>query len=612
MKGSYIHLWLMILAGTFLLTSCAQELPEKDLPGNGQLSLRLVVSAPAAATTRAVEADLTAQENRIDMLEVLFFADDLCVWHPEVVSYDATTGSVSIPQPDDPSLLDGTTSYTIWVVANKTLQDMTGSSLSVLENMVVSDNFLHNGMAPPSLLVMEGSVVTTLSSVSQYLGSVTLQRVFAKIAIRVKTGTHITPYLNGGYPQVSLRQYKTEAALISTGIPPENLPLKSDDFIAADSLTTDQWLTTDYPFYVCPYRWMEDISQETYIVVKIPQTVEGITRDHYYKVDFNYRKVAGSSGMERNNGLERNHFYDLELFIDQPGGTAEVPLNVTGNPTIRNWTTHELYGNITSEIYLSLSQQTIYMDNVDTYTLGYSSSLTPVSIKDITYTGTDAPTFTVTGVDATSGTITITRSLPTNYQSRQFAFTVTNASASFVGLDVRVQVIQTPPITITLHTATKSSFSLEPTAAMSKNNYLITSAVSTDNGRIVAYPQLDGNGYTKTDDTETAMMVAPKLMMSSGITDNTAMNFTTAQTYCSGYWETISTGATYSDWRLPTLEELKLIRQLRTDNAIEPFMPETYYWDARSSGNTYDWSTGSMGTSRETEAWVRCVRDVKN
>lgn len=611
MKESYMHLWLMILAGTFLLTSCTQELPEENLQDKGPLSLRLVVSAPAPATTRAVETTLTALEDEINTLEVLFYADNLCVWHPEEVTYDAATGSVSIPQPDNPSLMDGTTSYTVWVVANKALPDMTGDSLSVLENMVVSDNFLHNGMAPPSLLVMEGSVATTLSSASQNLGTVTLQRVFAKIAIRIRTGSRITPYLNGGYPQVSLRQYKTEAALISTGIPPENLPLKSDNFIAADSLTADQWLTTDYPFYVCPYRWTGDISQETYMVIKIPQTVEGETRDHYYKADFNYRKV-GSSGMENNYGLERNHFYDLELFIDQPGGTAEAPLSVTGNRTIRNWTTHELYGSITSEIYLSLSEQTIYMDNVDTYTLRYSSSLIPVSVKDVTYSGTGAPTFTVTATDATSGTITINSSLPTNYKERQIAFTVTNATATTVGLDVRVEVIQTPPLTITLLTASKSSYSLEPTPAMSKNCYLITSTVATATAdRIVTFPLLDGNGYTD-EAEETAKMISPGLMLASGIGNSMAMAYGDAQTYCSDYWETNSTGATHNDWRLPTLEELKLIRQLQTENAIASDMTGTYYWDARSIGNSYSFSTGTMISTRQGSAMVRCVRDVKD
>lgn len=329
MKESYMHMWLMILAGTFLLTSCTQELPEVDERGNGQLSLRLVVSAPAAATTRASEAALTALEKRIDMLEVLFFADDVCVWHPEEVTFDAATGNVSIPLPDNSSLMDGTTSYTVWVVANKALQDMTGSSLSTLKNMVVSDDFQHNGMAPPSPLVMEGSVATTLSYFSQYLGTVALQRVFAKISIRIKTGNNIT--MNGGYPQVSLRQYKTEAALISTGIQPENLSLKSDGFIAADSFTADQWYTTDYPFYVCPYRWTEDLSKETYIVIKIPQIwLSIVPYYYYYKVKFNYRKVvANSSGMEKNYGIERNHFYDLEVFIDQKGKLVESQLSVT-------------------------------------------------------------------------------------------------------------------------------------------------------------------------------------------------------------------------------------------------------------------------------------------
>lgn len=608
-----IRILISLLAAIALLQACTQELPGEDrpLPLDGRLSLRLIVSAPSAAMTRAGAAELVTLENKIERLEVLFFANDLCVWHPDSVTYNAATGNVSFPQAVPTSLIDGTTPYTIWVIANKSLAEMTGDSLNVLKNLLVSDDFLHNGMAPPSPLVMEGSMVTTLTTAGQHLGTLSLQRVFAKITIRIKTGGNITPNLNGGVPQVALQNYKTEATLIYTGIPPTNLPLKSDGFIAADSLD-GEWLTTDYPFYVCPYRWTADHAFETFFLVKIPQTVGGVTRDHFYEVNFNYQMFGGSTGMVTNHSMDRNHHYTLELFIDQPGGTAEVPQSLTGNHTITNWTTHEVYGSITSEIYLSLSEQTIHMDNVASYTFRYSSSLSTVSVKDVTYTGSGVPTFTVTPTDATSGTITIQSAIPTNYQPKLIAFTVTNKVGASAGLDVRMEVTQTPPITITLFTATKSSYTLEPTAAMSKNSYLITSAVSqVVADRIVAYPLLDGSGYT-VNTAENAKMVAPKLMLASGIGNPATMSYATAQSYCSGYWESYSTGATYNDWRIPTLEELKLIDQLIDGSVISPAMGPTYYWDAQNSDGPYNITNGGTSNSGTTSAMVRCVRDVKN
>lgn len=600
---------ITLLVGIAMLQACRQELPGEELPVNGRLSLRLIVSPPAAMTTRANETALAALENQIDTLEVLFYANDLCVWHPEEVTYDAATGTLSILEPAIPSLMDGTTNYTVWVIANKSLPDMTDANLSVLENMVVSDNFLHNGMTPPLLLAMEGSVVTTLSAATQHLGTVNLQRVFAKVILRIKTGSNITP---NGQPKVSLRNYKTEARLIHTGIPPEYLPLKSDGFIDADSLTTGGWLTTDYPYYVCPYRWTGDHTLETNFVVIIPQTVGGVSRDHYYRVDFNYRMLVGSTAVVTNHSMERNNVYDLELFIDQPGGTAEVPLSLTGNHSIRNWTTQELYGSITSEIYLSLSEKTIYMNNVSSYTINYSSSHAPVTVKDVTHDGAVAPTFTITPTDANTGTITIQRAVPTNYQPNQIAFTVTNTTAGSTGLDVQVVVTQTPTITYNQYTATKSSFIVEPTELMSKNSYLITSAVSTTGAsRIVAYPLLDDNGYT-IGTSENALMVSPRLMVASGIGDPNSKTYAAAQTYCSGYWETYSSGPTYSDWRLPTLEELKLIDQLQDGSVISPAMSATYYWDAQNSDGPYNMTTGVTGNSGVTTAMVRCVRDVKN
>ena len=315
--------------------------------------------------------------------------------------------------------------------------------------------------------------------------------------------------------------------------------------------------------------------------------------------------------MVTNHSMDRNHHYTLELFIDQPGGTAEVPQSLTGNHTITNWTTHEVYGSITSEIYLSLSERTIHMDNVASYIFRYSSSLSTVSVKDVTYTGSGVPTFTVTPTDALWGKHPIQSAIPHQLSPKLIAFTVTNKVGASAGLDVRMEVTQTPPITITLFTATKSSYTLEPTAAMSKNSYLITSAVSTVVAdRIVAYPLLDGNGYTRTT-AENAKMVSPRLMVASGIGDPATMSFAVEQSYCSGYWETNSTGATNSDWRLPTLAELKLIKQLKDATVITPAMDDTFYWDAQNSDGPFNMFTGASSNSATT-AMVRCVRDVKN
>lgn len=609
-----IRILITLLAGIALLQACTQELPGEGLPVDGKLSLRLIVSAPAGMVTRADGAELSALENRIDSLEILFFDEEVCVWHPDSVSYDAATGNATIPLPVNPeirSLFDGSTPYTIHVIANKPLDEMTGDSLTTLKNIILAENFTNNGTTPPSPFVMEGSVTSTLSVNGQSLGAVTLQRVFSKIRVRIKTGGTITPYMNGAYPQMALQNYKTEATLIYTGALPSSLPLKSDGFIAADSLV-GEWLTTDYPYYSCPHNWSGAPGSETFLLVKISQTVEGVTSDHYYRVAFNYRILDESNMMVSNYGLNRNYFYDMELFIDQPGGSEEIPQAITGNHTIRDWTTQELYGSITSEIYLSLSEQTIFMDDVASYTFRYSSSLSTLTVKDVTYDGTVAPTFTVTPTDATSGTITINSAVPANYQPKHIAFTVTNTTTTSTGLDVKVEVIQTPAITIAQLIATKSQFTLEPSAVMSKNIYLITSAVSTATANlIVAFPRQDVNGYTD-NSGETALMVSPRLMVASGIGNNTEMAYTNAQTYCSGYWETNSNGATYSDWRLPTLEELKLIDQLQDGSVISPGMSAAYYWDAQSSDGPYDMTTGMTNNSGVTTAMVRCVRDVKN
>ena len=599
-------LFIVLLAGVGLLQSCAHESLEEVWKNDKYLSLQLIVSENKEPKTRAVEADLIAQENKINKIEILFFNGENFVWQALNVTLDAEN-KVAIPLPEGHPLVEGV-EYGVYVIANVDITNFDYSTLTELKNNIISYSFENNGKDLPPLFVMEGSTLSTISLSNLNLGTIALKRVLSKIRIRIKTGGTITAQMNGAFPEVALKNYKTEATLIDTYIIPANLALKSDGYITADSLITDMGLTTDFPFYTCPNNWGNDPAKETYLMVKIPQTENGVTTDHFYKVGFNYYLQEGNSEMLNIHGLNRNYYYDVEVFINQPGSSDEgEPQEVSGSYTIKNWTTNEVYGSITSELYLSISEESIIMNNVATYSISYSSSA-PVTIKDITPTGVNV-TVVPSGSDVTKGVITIGSTVPADYKAKNISFVVTNATNNKVGLDVKVAIKQLPPITISVEIATKAYMNIEPPASLSKNIYIIKSTATTAGAnKIVAFPELIAG---KTANTETtSKKVSPKLMLASQIGDVAGKSYAEAQTYCSEYWETNNLLVTYEDWRLPTQEELKMIDMLQDNGAIAPKMNQPYYWQAYSSIGPFNMANNTNATAQTTAA-VRCVRDIK-
>lgn len=116
--------------------------------------------------------------------------------------------------------------------------------------------------------------------------------------------------------------------------------------------------------------------------------------------------------------------------------------------------------------------------------------------------------------------------------------------------------------------------------------------------------------------------VSPSFMLASQLGNSSVITWSEAQTQCQKYVEVDSNNQVYNDWRLPTLEEIKIIKKYQ--EAVPDVMDavlETreknedkkdanpYYWTAiknvyHYTGNKEDNTNGSR-----TECRVRCVRD---
>lgn len=116
--------------------------------------------------------------------------------------------------------------------------------------------------------------------------------------------------------------------------------------------------------------------------------------------------------------------------------------------------------------------------------------------------------------------------------------------------------------------------------------------------------------------------VSPSFMLASQLGNSSVITWSEAQTQCQKYVEVGSNNQVYNDWRLPTLEEIKIIKKYQ--EAVPDVMDavletrETnednkdanpYYWTAIE--NVYHYTGDNTDTTNggRKECRVRCVRD---
>lgn len=116
--------------------------------------------------------------------------------------------------------------------------------------------------------------------------------------------------------------------------------------------------------------------------------------------------------------------------------------------------------------------------------------------------------------------------------------------------------------------------------------------------------------------------VSPSFMLASQLGNSSVISWDEAQTQCQHYVEVGNNDIKYNDWRLPTLEEIKIIKQYQ--EAVPDVMDavlETrelnedkkdaspYYWTAIEDVYHYTGNATDETDGKRTECRVRCVRD---
>lgn len=145
-----------------------------------------------------------------------------------------------------------------------------------------------------------------------------------------------------------------------------------------------------------------------------------------------------------------------------------------------------------------------------------------------------------------------------------------------------------------------------------------------DNIYTLANPLINSDGYT-VDTDENNNLVAPSFMIASQLGASFEMSYSNAQKQCYQYREVTKVKqpdgtikeVVFSDWRLPTLSELKIINKFQgvEGSAIDMVLSGSAYWYA-SYETTGRWGTEYHSTynplqdqtNSSTKGNVRCVR----
>lgn len=254
-----------------------------------------------------------------------------------------------------------------------------------------------------------------------------------------------------------------------------------------------------------------------------------------------------------------------------------------------------------------------------------------------------------------SGTITVNSPVPTNNGVRYMTFRVTNSQGSEAYFLVKQYPLEY--VTSTqgvrgyradnsysrdIYRALKATEKWDGTSTIRYTNHS-----GTQNGEVVgtlnnarmyhimitrtggvsygdeyytlANPLIDEDGYTIPTE-ENTNLVAPSFMIASQLGATFTMSYDNAKRHCQQYREVTKVRqpdgtlkeVTFSDWRLPTLAELKIINKFqgKPDSAIDIVLSGETYWYAYEESSYWHYTYNPKGneTQRNSKGNIRCVR----
>lgn len=651
-----------------LLPLGASCIHEEPYVYGGENDLVLRVQTEWGYDARATEPGQDVyNENKVDAISILFYLDGQLKWQVKSTDYQIHEGTYIIPVKEEMRpFFNGSNNFHIYVVAN--LDFVAPTPETDLPKYVVNKSIEVSTTVNPADFVMlaQGEKIISMSTTEgKQLGDFKLKRVAAKIRI-MKPTINIEGYEVVGDVQAKLRNWVTAGFLATDATAIADGALhKTTDYLPITESTPVQ----SAHFYSYYNRWSSsDLEKrpEFFLMVKLKQTGadDSAAKVYYYRVPIE----------AVDDQIKSNFLYNLNVAIHVLGSLEEPEaVAVNGMLAIEDWTVHEDSFNLPATHYLIVEQDLVYMNNISTYSLNYQSSLKPINIaiQSVTFSyvssdGTQHNDPVQSGdpqyptVDKNETAITIESKIPTNNVPKKIIFEVTNGVP---GLKRTVTVFQYPAQYIVNTWGTASAWRPDGTLAQGLNNKAIYHVVvlvppedlfGDGTQAFIGYPSTQSVDfysrggiwpYTYThvwsdehatkDNLETSKMISPSFELASqlGATlpmpyrvywndteylrdySTNANNDRYALFNCAYYYEKrVVNGVVQelNDWRLPTEAEIKLIDRLQRGNsAVQEIMTGNYYWDAYSTNGAYRMQEGG-GQGTSSDAYVRCVRDVKD
>lgn len=398
------------LAAVILCVGCSDVLPA-EVSGGNELSLRI---SSEMIQTKTIDGVNALNENRMKTLDIFMYpssaGDDAeATLHfqvaPDVNSSYTVVRSFSDDEIDDLFGTDATAgTCRVYVIANigEGGATVSGTSINALKQLTVASVSTVGGSSVNSFadtekedsFVMDSDAtdIVTLSTDANgsksLSGTVELYRSAAKVILYVNVAEMVT---DNGTTWTSLpsdmkvtfhngvsKGYLGNDRYTYGPVADDYFSVKDVDFndtsveMAFDGDEGTQTLpfyTTPIPFYSYPTSWTGD-EDNVYMTLVVPWKKDGATvYDHCsYQVPVNYNGKA----------LDRNTCYQLLLRVGILGAFDESE-TVTISPSYvlveaAQWGYEAIAAEMKENVYLVVDQTDVVMSNVETISIGYTSS----------------------------------------------------------------------------------------------------------------------------------------------------------------------------------------------------------------------------------------------
>lgn len=640
-------LYLLIILMYSSCTSDVEDNSEKGLSDTFSFLVDIRNNEVLSKVTEPGEDALN--ENKINRLDVFFYKGENCVFYPDKVNYNSTTGRVDITfSKNEFSLFDNTTDYQVIVIANTSVSrnNLSNISLTQLKQIIQSSDL----QTMPNLsFLMDGQITTKLSNSSTQLATINLKR--AAVKIRPIFQLLDIPGYTFVSANIEMRRYIDKSSLLDGTPYPVNIQTDLKNHAKRDFPVNDTEV-----FYTYENNWSKESKQEPSLWMEVRLKKDNLEKNYYYKLPLSFLN-SDDINLQYAFRLLRNKIYEFGIQIRELGSeNPENPVNLTCNYLIKDWTTKNIEVNINNYHYLVVFETEVNMYNKTDYSIGYASSTNiDITNKNVYYTtydnaGNATKTPVTAGwnisIDPANAKIKINSSIPINYVPREFEFTVTTVGLTN-NLSQKVRIVQYPPIYITSQyssTSTGVGGGLDyngcngdypngdtGTGQTNFNLYKVTILVNdlTKIANLNNYPSIanyvigdpsiitSGIMTTGNDDLSNNM-ISPQFVIASqrGITNS--RDWTCALDRCKAYRE----GAyVKGKWRIPTKAEIQIVDMIQDDpnSAVKTLLIGNEYWSARSSvtNNTrtsdsyrFKGTGGNSFYSTSGTFPVRCITDT--